>query len=339
MPLDPMRRIRWGMIGTGSVAQHKSGPAYALAQGSELVAVASRTAESARTYAARHGVAQVFATPTDLIHSAAVDAVYIATPPSSHIPLALAVANAGKPCCIEKPMALCYRDALAALQAFEAAALPLFVAYYRRSLPRFLQIAEWLRAGAIGTVRAVDWRLHRTAALAATASNWRVDANEAPGGLFEDLACHGLDLFDFLLGPVLHVERATLEDAAGAVPHRVEAAWHHRNGVVGQGIWDFAARERADVVTFTGDAGRIRCAMFDEAPVVLTAQGRSGERVIPNPVPIQLHHVEHMVAHLNGAAQHPSTAQSAIRTAWVMEQILRGPMAVRSTIATTACVS
>ena len=99
----------------------------------------------------------------DLIDDADVDAVYIATPPSSHCDLALKVAAAGKPCLVEKPMAMNHAECLQMVEAFRAAQRPLWVAYYRRALPRFLKVRELLRARAIGTVDVDSRQGHRPA--------------------------------------------------------------------------------------------------------------------------------------------------------------------------------
>lgn len=323
---EAFRDIRWGMIGVGSVAEHKSGPAFAKAQGGRLTAVASRREETAAAYAARHGVEKVFATPAALIQSGEIDAVYIATPPSSHAALALQVAQAGKPCCIEKPMAVFYGDAQRIRETFAAVSIPLFVSYYRRSLPRFLQVAEWISKDEIGAVREVLWVLKRKSITTAHAQNWRVSALEAPGGLFEDLACHGLDVFDMLLGPITRIDRALLTASSGSiVPDRVQASWCHGDHVKGIGDWDFAAEGRADSITITGENGVIRFSMFENEAVELERNKRIVRLAIDNPVPIQLHHVEAINAHLTNGRMHPSTADSAIRTAWATDQILRGP--------------
>ena len=87
-----------------------------------------------------------------LIDDAEIDAVYIATPPDSHLFYALKVASAGKACCIEKPLAPNYEESKKIALAFKKNNIPLFVAYYRRSLPRFTKIREWLLNHAIGDV-------------------------------------------------------------------------------------------------------------------------------------------------------------------------------------------
>ena len=86
--------IRWGIIGCGDVTEIKSGPGFQKATGSELAAVMRRDAAKARDYAERHGVPRWYDRADDLISDPSVDAVYVATPPSSHCALALRVASA-----------------------------------------------------------------------------------------------------------------------------------------------------------------------------------------------------------------------------------------------------
>lgn len=128
-----------------------------------------------------------------------------------------------------------------------------------------------------------------------------------------------------LLGPITYIERATLRASGGRVPDEVAATWRHGARIAGHGAWNFVAGERLDRVTITGTAGEIQFSMFDDAALVLSGSAVEECRVIEHPVPIQLHHVQAMNRHLRGGASHPSTVESAIRTAWVTEQILLGP--------------
>src|SRR5690606_33332257 len=134
-----------------------------------------------------------------LIHDPEVDAVYVATPPSTHARFAIQAMQAGKPAYVEKPMALDAGECEAMLEASRATGMPLFVAYYRRALPRFLKVRELLAAGAIGTPRQVRVALHRPLDPRYTdgaALPWRVRPEVAGGGLFVDLGSHALDLLD-----------------------------------------------------------------------------------------------------------------------------------------------
>ncbi len=128
-----MRTIRWGIIGCGNVTEVKSGPGFQKAGNSSLVAVMRRNAALAQDYAGRHGVPRWYDDGAALIADPEVDAVYVATPPSSHKGYVLACAAAGKPVYVEKPMALDHGECEEMIAACRAANVPLFVAYYRRA--------------------------------------------------------------------------------------------------------------------------------------------------------------------------------------------------------------
>ncbi|MEL1245563.1 Gfo/Idh/MocA family oxidoreductase [Flavobacterium sp. DGU11] len=317
--------IRWGIIGCGDVTERKSGPAYQKTEGFELHAVMRRDAEKAADYAKRHGVPKYYSDADALINDPEVDAVYIATPPDTHKIYALKVAEAGKPCCIEKPMAPTYAECVAICNAFESKGLPLFVAYYRRSLPRFLQIKNWIAAGEIGTVRHISWHLGRTPSPKDISGeyNWRTDARIAAGGYFDDLASHGLDLFIYLFGNVKEVSGSSLnQQGLYTAKDAVAASWLHDSGVTGTGSWNFGLSERADSVIIYGSKGTIAFAVFDEVPVVLTNDSGRQEVIIEHPENIQLYHVRNMREHLLGNAVHPSTGLTGAHTTFMLDKIL-----------------
>lgn len=76
--------VRWGLIGCGDVTEVKSGPAFNKVPKSKLVVVMRRDAAKAEDYAARHGIANWSSNAEDVLSSASINAVYVATPPSSH---------------------------------------------------------------------------------------------------------------------------------------------------------------------------------------------------------------------------------------------------------------
>lgn len=319
--------VRWGILGCGDVTEVKSGPALQQAPGSALVAVMRRDGRKAEDYARRHGVPRWYDDADALIADPEVDAVYVATPPSSHAPLAIRALQAGKPVYVEKPMALDAAECEAMLAASRDAGLPLFVAYYRRALPRFLKVRDLLQAGAIGTPREVRVVLHRTldARYAGVdALPWRVRPEVAGGGLFVDLGSHTLDLLDFLFGPVTEVA-GTARSVSGAYPAEdtVAATLAFANGVRGTGDWNFCSDARRDLVEVTGERGRLRFASFDEVPVELETGAGRERFVIAHPPHIQRPLIETVVAALRGEGQCPSTGVSAARTSAVIDAILR----------------
>lgn len=317
--------IRWGIIGCGDVTEHKSGPAYQKTPGFSLHAVMRRDADKAADYALRHGVAKHGNDADALIADPDIDAVYIATPPDTHLHYALKVAAANKICCIEKPMAPNYDACLQICAAFENRDLPLFVAYYRRSLPRFNQVRSWLKEGKIGTARHVDWQFSRTPSATdlSRAYNWRTDAAIAAGGYFDDLASHGLNLFAHYFGDMLEASGcSTNQQGLYSAQDAVSASWLHTSGVTGSGHWNFGSYERVDQVCISGSEGKISFSVFDDAPLTLSNTGGVQQLQIAHPENIQLHHVRKMHDHLYGAGPHPSSGRSAAHTSWVMDSIL-----------------
>lgn len=285
--------VRWGMIGCGSVAERKSAPAFYKAPGSALVAVMGRRLDAVTDYATRHGIARVYTDAQALIDDPQVDAVYIATPPDSHHAYSVMVAAAGKHCCVEKPMALNAGQSLAMQQVFADAGLHLFVSYYRRSLPRFQQMRQWLADGRIGEVRHLSWTLTKAPSPAdlGGADNWRTDPTIAGGGYFADLASHGFDLFQYLLGDIVEVAGFTARQAGlYAAEDAVSASWRFASGATGMGCCNFVADRREDRVELIGSEGRISFSVFDEHPVQLDA-AETLSLHIDHHEHIQWHHV------------------------------------------------
>lgn len=324
--LKNSKTIRWGIIGCGDVTEKKSGPAYQLTNNFELTAVMRRNLAKAQDYANRHRVPSYYNDADKIINSSEIDAVYIATPPDSHLEYALKVAEAGKPCCIEKPMAMSYEDCLKIHKAFEETNTPLFVAYYRRTLPRFLKIKDWIDSGRIGAVKHLTWVLSKppNAFDLEKKKNWRTDPKVAPGGYFDDLASHGLDLFHFLFGEVIEAQ-GNSKNQLGlySAPDAVVGSWAHKSGVLGSGSWNFGSFNREDRVEVFGDKGRIIFSVFDEAPIVMeTKKGRKEVR-IDHPKHVQSCHVEAIRKHLfDTNFTHPSTGKTALHTGWIMDKIL-----------------
>lgn len=317
--------MRWGIIGCGDVTERKSGPAYQKTEGFEIKAVMRRDIEKAADYARRHNIDKYGTDADALINDPEIDAIYIATPPDTHTFYALKVAQAGKPCCIEKPMAPTYAECLEITKAFDVKSIPLFVAYYRRSLPRFLKVKQWIAEGRIGTVRNLHWHLTKTPSPIDISGeyNWRTDAKIAAAGYFEDLASHGLDLFIYFFGNVKEVSGVSLnQQGLYTAKDAVAASWLHESGVTGTGSWNFGAHERQDQVTIYGSAGTITFAIFDDVPLAVTNASGMEETVIAHPENIQLYHVQNMREHMWGNIIHPSTGLTASHTNWVLDKII-----------------
>ena len=142
-----MKQINWGFIGCGEVTEIKSGPAFNEVPGSRIVAVMSRREEHARSYAERHHIPKWYTDPQKLINDPDVNAIYVATPPSSHATFAIMAMHAGKPVYVEKPLASTYDDCARINYVSQHTGVPCFVAYYRRYLPYFQKVKDIIHSG------------------------------------------------------------------------------------------------------------------------------------------------------------------------------------------------
>lgn len=314
--------IRWGIIGCGDVTEVKSGPAFQKARGSALVAVMRRDAAKAADYARRHGVPRSYADARALVADPEVDAVYVATPPGAHLDGALLAAAAGKPCYVEKPMARHTPECDAMLAAFAAARQKLFVAYYRRALPRFGKVRELLAAGALGRLTGVSHRL-ATAAHAAAAPAWRVRTEDSGGGLLLDVGSHALDLLDFFCGPLAAVRgHAARLATPGEVEDVVALTFLTADGVPGAATWNFASHATEDTLEFRGTHGRLSLPVFGGEPVRLETAAGAELFDLPNPPHVQQPLIQTVVDDLLGRGTCPSDGASARRTSAVMDAVL-----------------
>ena len=319
--------IRWGILGCGDVCEVKSGPGFQKAQGSELVAVMRRDRRLAEDFAHRHGVARAYDDADQLIADPNVTAVYIASPPGSHLELALKVAAAGKPAYVEKPMARTHAECLRMLDAFQLARLPLFVAYYRRALPRFIKAKELVDSGKLGQLRSVDARFANDgqSRLDPASLPWRVQAEHAGGGLFLDLASHTLDVLDFMFGPLQAVTgEASNISAPGDVEDRVTLRFSTRDGAQGTGFWSFSSTTKEDLISIEGSSGLLRLSTFGDSPIELETSAGSERFELPNPQHIQQPLIQTIVNSLLGQGNCPSSGVSAARTSDVMDRALLG---------------
>ncbi len=323
-----MKTIRWGIIGCGDVTEVKSGPGFAQADHSELVAVMRRNASLAEDYARRHGVTRWHDDAEAIITADDIDAVYIATRPDTHHPYALRCAAAGKAVYVEKPMAMTYAQCIEMVVACRTHGVPLFVAYYRRALPYLLKVKELLDCGAIGRVCAVETRyfdrLPPPEEAAGGVLPWRVDPAFCGGGIFFDTICHTIDILDFFFGPVSEARGFPVNRAGAYWPaDTVTASYAFDSGVRGTGVWCFATDRVGEVTDIIGTEGQIRFHPFSFEPIRLSRSGQVTAFPIVNPPHVQQPLIQTIVDEMNGVGSCPSHGESAARAAWVVETILK----------------
>ena len=324
-----MKKIRWGFIGCGEVTEKKSGPAFSEVEGSEVVAVMSRHEEHARLYAVTHNIQKWYTDAQQLIDDSDVNAVYVATPPSSHATYAIMAMKAGKPVYVEKPLAASYEDCARVNRISEQTGVPCFVAYYRRYLPYFQKVRQIVDDGIIGRVMNVQVRFavppRELDYTHPEQLPWRLQPDIAGGGYFYDLAPHQLDLLQAMFGVIL--------EAHGMWAHRgelykaedtVSACFKFENGLPGSGSWCFVAHESAheDRIEIIGDRGSLSFSVFDYAPIQLHTSEGNETLNVPNPPYVQYPLIKNVIEHLQGLAVCTCTSVSATPVNWVMDRVL-----------------
>lgn len=320
-----MKTVQWGIIGCGDVTEKKSGPAFNKVPDSRLVAVMRRNAEKAADYAKRHNVPRWYDDADQLLNDPEVNAVYIATPPASHMEYTQRSAAAGKPVYVEKPMALTYGQCKKMMNACKNAGVPLYVAYYRRRLPAFLKVKELVDSGTIGDVRFVQVTHYQASDIRkGDPLPWRVLPDIAGGGIFLDMGAHTIDILDYLLGPITEVQ-GMAANQAGLYPAEdiVMANFAFESGVQGSGVWCFTASETYEVNEIIGSKGSIRFSTFNVVPVELKTAKGVQKFSIQNPENIQKNLIKTVVEDLLGKGKCPSTAESGARATRVMDEVLK----------------
>lgn len=321
--------VNWGIIGCGNVTELKSGPAFNKVAHSKLYAVMRRNAQKAADYALRHGVPKYYSDARQLIDDPKVNAVYIATPPDTHASYAIEAMLAGKPIYVEKPMARNYKECLEMIRVSQETGMPLFVAYYRRTLPAFLKVKELVENGIIGKPLTVNIRLHKAFGEKdqyKEKQTWHTNPDIAGAGHFYDLASHQFDFLDFALGPITEVY-GIAQNIAGYynAEDTVSAVFEFESGVTGTGSWTFVVDKGAeeDIIEISGTIGKIIFSCFALSDVKLITAKGTVNFSLKNSENISHNLIEQVVHDLRGMGSCVSTMHSAARTSWVLEEIVK----------------
>ncbi len=324
-----MKLISWGFIGCGEVTEKKSGPAFNEIEGSHVEAVMSRNESKARSYAERHHVRKWYTDAQELIDDPGVNAIYIATPPSSHATFAIMAMKAGKPVYVEKPLAASYEDCARINRISQQTGVPCFVAYYRRYLPYFQKVKHILNDKIIGKIinvqikfsvppRDLDYNSVQNLP-------WRLQPDIAGGGYFYDLAPHQLDILQEYFGVITraHGYCANMAHLYKA-EDSISACFLFENGLPASGSWCFVGHQSAkeDLIEIIGEKGSLSFSVYNYDPIRLVTSEGTRNIVVPNPPYVQLPIIKSVIEDLQGFGKCSCTSISATPVNWVMDRIL-----------------
>lgn len=149
-----MDTVRWGLISTANINRRLI-PAIRASQRGELVAVASRSQESAAAYASEWEIPTAFGSYEDMIASEAIDAVYISLPNHLHAQWTIRALQNGLHVLCEKPFALSLKEIDAVIQAATETGNVVAEAFMYRHHPQTRLVGQWIREGRLGEVNVV----------------------------------------------------------------------------------------------------------------------------------------------------------------------------------------
>ncbi|WP_433517309.1 Gfo/Idh/MocA family protein [Nonomuraea sp. CA-143628] len=188
--------LRWGIVGPGWIAGEFA-KALRAHTAQRVVAVSSRSADRAASFAAEHGIELALDSTEQLVTHPEVDVVYIATPQSEHLSIGLAAIAAGKHVLIEKPITVSAAEARTLADAARAAGVLAMEAMWSRYLPQTSVIRKLLADGVLGEVRVV--LADHGQAITADPQH-RLYRPELGGGALLDLGIYPVQLSSMVLG-------------------------------------------------------------------------------------------------------------------------------------------
>jgi predicted dehydrogenase len=220
--------LRWGVISTANIGRAAVNPAIQASSNGELVAVASRDPERARSFAEAHSIPRHYGSYQALLDDPDIDAVYNPLPNSLHLEWTVRAAEAGKHILCEKPLAVDERECREMAAAAAANDVKLLEAFMYRFHPRTDRVIEMVRGGVIGELRAIrsafTFRLTRP-------DNIRMDP-ELGGGALMDVGCYCVNVSRTLAGAEPVEVQATAQWAASGVDEQLVGTLLFADGVM-----------------------------------------------------------------------------------------------------------
>ena len=258
-----MTKIRWGIIGPGSIAKAFRDGVGASEHGT-LAAIATRSPD-------RPGLAEEFPGARivhgydALLADPEIDAVYIAVPHTGHAEWAIKAAEAGKHVLVEKPLALSAHEADAVFHAHRKAGTFAGEAFMYRLHPQTAKIVDLIKSGAIGEVRMIQSSFGFS--MGTFQPQHRLFASDLAGGGIMDVGCYPVSMARLLAGAATGKAFADPVNVAGTA--RLTA----------EGTDDWAAA----LLTFdNGIVAQVSCAVMANLDNVLRIHGSEGRIDVPD---------------------------------------------------------
>lgn len=318
--------LRIGVLGCASVVDYALVAPSRVDEAVAVVAVASRSASKAETFAAQRGIPHSHGSYHDLLADREIDAVYVALPNSMHHQWSIAALEAGFPVLCEKPLATSAAEASVMAAVAAKSRLPLVEAAHWRRHPLAGRLVEAVRA--IGEIRQLQVDFHVPAAFLA-AGNIRLDS-ELGGGSLLDQGCYCVDLVRLVGGGRPVVVRAAAEMSGPDLDGAMEAVLRLPGG--GEATMCCSMNRNIEQIecraTITGERGVIEVAnpfLPGSHPFLFGAQATLLVDGVEHPVPTTSSYVYQArhFANLVRAGRPDPAISGSIDTLAVVDDIFR----------------
>ena len=246
------KRIRWGILGTGKIAKALATALKELPD-AELAAVASRSIDSATSFAKEYGAKRAHGSYQALADDPEVDVIYIATPHPMHHENALMCLNAGKALLVEKAFTVNRREAEEVVALAREKKLFVMEAMWSRFQPALVEAKRLIDAGEIGKVTNIQADL---GFMADVGPAHRLFNKELGGGAMLDLGIYPLSVSTYFLGGVASV-KAMSELGPTGVDVQTNFVLRHVNGGLSSCATSLTARTGA-TLSIGGSKGFLR---------------------------------------------------------------------------------
>ena len=193
-----MKKVKWGVIGCGGIADRRTLPGMMLSEKAELVAVMDANGEAAENCKEKYGAKYAFTKYEDVLALPEIEAVYIASPVFFHKEQAIAAARAKKHILLEKPVALTVSEAEEIKKACEENGVKISIGFLMRFHGYHQKIKEIIAEGKIGEI--VSMRGQFTCWYPEIVGAWRQKKATSGGGALVDMGIHVIDLIHYITG-------------------------------------------------------------------------------------------------------------------------------------------
>ena len=220
--------VRWGVMSTANIGRVAVNPAIQASSNSNLNAVASRNAESARAFADEWKIPVAYGSYEAMLRADDIDAVYIPLPNSLHAGWSIKAMEAGKHVLCEKPLGLTHAECLEMQAASEANDVRFMEAFMYRFHPRTEKVLEMIRDGVVGELKMIQsvftFRLKNQ-------DNIRLDPALGGGGLM-DVGCYCVNISRTAAGAEPEEVQAMAIQSASGVDEMLAGSMRFANGVI-----------------------------------------------------------------------------------------------------------